>query len=116
MDRTIRVRSTLTDRKEEELERLGREKEAELRAGGVTATHLFTSVCIAPDLEKGRLGYFSPHGRLIVISENLAWGDDGSALRGVFLHELALPQRKTLIVFQLFAQILKHIVGEQNTD
>ncbi len=89
MDRTIRVRSTLTDRKEEELERLGREKEAELRAGGVTATPLFTSVCIAPDLEKGRLGYFSPQGRLIVISENLAWGDDGSALRGVFLHELA---------------------------
>ena len=28
--------------------------------------------------------------------------------RLVFLHELALPQRKTLIVFQLFAQMLIH--------
>ena len=47
-----------------------------------------------------RLGFVLPadHGILA----------HGLQQRLVFLHELALPQRKTLIVFQLFAQMLIH--------
>ena len=89
MDRTIRVRSSAIDRQEAILEAFGREKERELMKQGIITAPLFSAVCVAPALEKGRLGCFYASSRLIVISEEMADEADETTLRNVLLHELA---------------------------
>ena len=89
MDRTIRVRSSRLDRTAAELEALGREKESELEAAGAIHGPLFRGICIAPALEEGRLGYFSPSDQSIVISEDAVTSCSGETVRNIFLHELA---------------------------
>ena len=89
MDRTIRVRSSRLDRAAAELEALGREKESKLKAEGIINGPLFRGICIAPALEEGKLGYFSPSDLSIVISEDAVISCSGDTVRNIFLHELA---------------------------
>ena len=89
MDRTIRVRSLITDRAEAELSALGRRKEEELEEAGIISSPLFHGICIAPSPEEGRLGYFSASSRLIVIDEAVIEECSQETVRNIFLHELA---------------------------
>ena len=89
MDRTIRVRSLNLDKAEAGLSALGKMKERELEDAGIISSPLFSALCIAPDLEDGKLGYFSPEGKVIVISENVINTAGEDAIRNIFLHELA---------------------------
>ncbi len=89
MDRTIRVRSLITDRAEAELSALGRRKEEELEKAGIISSPLFHGICIAPSPEEGRLGYFSASSRLIVIDEAVIEECSQETVRNIFLHELA---------------------------
>ena len=89
MDRTIRVRSSRLDRTAAELEVLGREKESKLEAAGIIHGLLFRGICIAPALEEGKLGYFSPSDQSIVISEETVTNCSVDTVRNIFLHELA---------------------------
>ena len=89
MERVIRVRSLKTDYAEAALTALGRKKEKELEEAGIIKSILFNAVCIAPSLENDKLGYFSPSGLLIVISEEVAENCDQNTLENIFLHELS---------------------------
>ncbi len=89
MERTISVRSLVTDRKRNELIALGREKEKELLKAEIIHSLLFSDLVIAPSLEGGKLGYFSPSDRLIVLSEEAVRGTDDETVRNIFLHELS---------------------------
>ena len=89
MERTITVRSFRIDKEEAELKAFGKLKEAELEERGIIKSTLFDAVRIAPSLEDGKLGYFSPQEHLIVISEDIIDSCSEDTVRNIFLHELA---------------------------
>ncbi len=89
MERIITARSLKTDHAESELTALGRTKEKELEEGGVIRQPVFNAVYITPPLEDGKLGYFSPSGLVIVISEEVVEKCDHETVVNIFLHEFA---------------------------